>query len=375
MEKQVQLLIKTLRKQKGITQKELAEQLQVSFQTVSKWENGITAPDISYLPKLAEFFNVSTDVLLGIKPLKEFENNWRRFDECGYWNQHMERTRRWKQLYWNDDYFSFLVKEVWKLHTPVNILDFGCGYGFLGLKLLPLLPEGSTYTGIDIDRKAIEEAHQTFQEFHAETYFIQEDLYHYKPEKKYDVVIGLILISYLQKPREIIQKMKESLAEKGKLILIDVNMEVEQAGYYSCMEEERGLERPDYTPIWKNEVTHRERDYRMGTKLPSLLKSIGLTAIQARISDKVFIYDLENTDNRQINEAFRYVHENKDSSRGGHSFYTSRGASYTQAEQYVNYYEKTKQYFDSGSPFAVSTSGIYFVWGELPDSQIPRSNQ
>lgn len=375
MEKQVQLLVKTLRKRKGITQRELAEQLQVSFQTISKWENGITLPDISYLPKLAEFFDVSTDVLLGIKPLKESENNWRKFDESGYWNQHMERTRRWKQLYWNDDYFSFLVKDVWKIHLPVNILDFGCGYGFLGMKFLPLLPEGSTYTGIDLDSNALKEARQAFREFHAETHFIQENLYNYKPEKKYDIVIGLILMSYLQKPLEILRKMKESLAKKGKLILIDVNMEVEQAGYYSRIEKEEGLERPDYVPIWKNEASHRERDYRMGTKLPSLLKSIGLTAIQARISDKVFIYDSEDTENKHINETFRYVHENKDSSREGHSFYTSRGASYTQAEQYVNYHEKTKQYFDSGNAFAVNTSGIYFVWGELSEDNRRRNDQ
>jgi 16S rRNA G1207 methylase RsmC len=31
----------------------------------------------------------------------------------------------------------------------VKIIDFGCGYGYLGMKLLPLLPKGSTYTGVD----------------------------------------------------------------------------------------------------------------------------------------------------------------------------------------------------------------------------------
>lgn len=363
MDTQIQLVLKTLRQRLGLTQKELAEKLQVSFQTVSKWENGITLPDIVYLPKLAAVFGVSTDVLLGIKPLAE-EEPWRRFDEYGYWNRHMERTRVWKRLYWNDDYFRFLVKEVWNLNKPINILDFGCGYGFLGMKLLPLLPEGSAYTGIDLDAGALEEARRIFGEKPWETHFIQENLYRYNAKDKYDVVIGLYLMSYLQNPEIVLKKMKASLAKDGKLILIDVNNAVEQAGFYSCMEEEEGLECPDYTPVWKNMESHRERDYRMGTKLPALLKSIGMKNIEARVSDKVIIYDPEDEKKREFNDIFRYVHENKDSSLEGHSFYQSRGASYTEAVRYVDYYERTKRYFDSDNAFAVSTAALYFAWGE-----------
>lgn len=58
--------IKLLRKAKGVTQEELAEAVHVSFQAVSKWENG-GAPDIDTLPALANFFGVSIDELLGFK--------------------------------------------------------------------------------------------------------------------------------------------------------------------------------------------------------------------------------------------------------------------------------------------------------------------
>ena len=51
---------------------------------------------------------------------------------------------------WNDDYMEFLIEKVWKINNPVDLIDFGCGIGFMGLMLLPLLPKGSTYTGIDI---------------------------------------------------------------------------------------------------------------------------------------------------------------------------------------------------------------------------------
>ena len=55
------------RKQKGLTQEGLAELCSVSAQAVSKWENGLTAPDISLLPRLAEIFGVSVDELLGVE--------------------------------------------------------------------------------------------------------------------------------------------------------------------------------------------------------------------------------------------------------------------------------------------------------------------
>lgn len=53
------------RKRVGITQDRLAEQLGVTAQAVSKWENDQSCPDISMLPKLADIFGISIDELLG----------------------------------------------------------------------------------------------------------------------------------------------------------------------------------------------------------------------------------------------------------------------------------------------------------------------
>lgn len=64
--------LKRLRKDKDLTQETLAEFLGVSFQTISKWERGETYPDITMLPVLASFFNVTTDDLIGFnKSLEE----------------------------------------------------------------------------------------------------------------------------------------------------------------------------------------------------------------------------------------------------------------------------------------------------------------
>ena len=56
--------IKELRKDKRITQEELAEYLHISSQAVSKWETGASSPDIDMLPKLAIYFGTSLDNLL-----------------------------------------------------------------------------------------------------------------------------------------------------------------------------------------------------------------------------------------------------------------------------------------------------------------------
>lgn len=58
--------IKTLRLKAGLTQEKLAEELNVSFQTISKWENNVCAPDIAMLPKLSVFFGVTIDELFNL---------------------------------------------------------------------------------------------------------------------------------------------------------------------------------------------------------------------------------------------------------------------------------------------------------------------
>ncbi len=53
------------RKEKGITQEQLADYIGVSKASVSKWESGLSYPDILLLPELATYFNISVDELLG----------------------------------------------------------------------------------------------------------------------------------------------------------------------------------------------------------------------------------------------------------------------------------------------------------------------
>lgn len=63
-----------LRKQKGITQEELAQVLNITNQSVSKWESGACCPDIQLLPEIASYFNVSIDELMGYKTADSFNS-------------------------------------------------------------------------------------------------------------------------------------------------------------------------------------------------------------------------------------------------------------------------------------------------------------
>lgn len=57
--------IRNLRSAKGITQEQFGYEMGVSAQAVSRWENGATYPDITMLPMIADFFDVTLDELMG----------------------------------------------------------------------------------------------------------------------------------------------------------------------------------------------------------------------------------------------------------------------------------------------------------------------
>lgn len=65
--------IAVLRKEKGLTQKELAEQIGISDKTVSKWETGNGMPDIAYLSPLCEVLDINVNELLSGEKLPSEE--------------------------------------------------------------------------------------------------------------------------------------------------------------------------------------------------------------------------------------------------------------------------------------------------------------
>ena len=87
--------IKELRKAKGISQEILANYLGVSFQAVSKWENGSTLPDVTMIPAIASFFGVTTDELLDFN-VYEIQKNVEAIvaEHRKYWNKDIRKAEK-----------------------------------------------------------------------------------------------------------------------------------------------------------------------------------------------------------------------------------------------------------------------------------------
>ena len=73
--------IKELRRKNNLTQEKMAEYLNVSCQAVSKWECGVSAPDLSLIGPLARLFGTTADDLLGVHSREE-EARWVEWDEA-----------------------------------------------------------------------------------------------------------------------------------------------------------------------------------------------------------------------------------------------------------------------------------------------------
>lgn len=71
MENHLGKKIRELRRARDMTQEQLADCLNVSYQSVSKWETGVATPDLSFIIPLARLFGISTDELLGFEQSKE----------------------------------------------------------------------------------------------------------------------------------------------------------------------------------------------------------------------------------------------------------------------------------------------------------------
>ena len=112
--------IKKLRRDRNITQEQLAEMLGVSTNAVSQWECDKTAPDISHLPILANIFEVSADVLLEIdiakskkqSEIKEFTAKYAEFHSQGKTEERLNLCRAMLKKYPNDETIRYYLMRV-----------------------------------------------------------------------------------------------------------------------------------------------------------------------------------------------------------------------------------------------------------------------
>ena len=110
-----------LRKAAGMTQKELAEQLGVSFQAVSKWENGDALPDTGLLLDLCNVLNTTADKLLNGGSILLNRRKLMRVEDVIVGFEHMEEIgRRFGE---NCDFFTGMVEGI-NQKMNIDLLEY-----------------------------------------------------------------------------------------------------------------------------------------------------------------------------------------------------------------------------------------------------------
>lgn len=299
----IRLRIYDLRKAGQMSQKELADAIGVSVQTVSKWENNVSMPDIALLPDIAKFFRVTVDALLGLVPLAGEAYIPARSGEREYWEDRLDYLKASRRAMWNADYLRFLVEQVWQIDRPVEVLDCGCGFGYMGKMLMPFLPEGSVYTGIDFSANLLREAKKLLEQEKWQTEFICDDFPTHTFRRHYDVTISHCAMRHVNDPRGFLQKMIAQTKPGGLVIAIDVNRELESDGLYlEGLAYTELCDRLGFRKMWEKERQCQGRDYAVGMRLPLMMQEEGLVDVDVRMNDRVSLICPEREDHEELAE-------------------------------------------------------------------------
>lgn len=269
-----------------------------------------------------------------------------------FWNEKLDFLKAIRTGWCNDDYIEFLVEKVWKINKAVNVLDFGCGFGYIGLLLLPILPEGSTYTGIDNSEILLNEAKNIFANSGYTAKFINIDLNEYQPEENYDIAISQAVLRHIPHAENILQKMVQSVIHEGLVICMETDLELEKAGqYFNGLDYiELGLTEL-HRKMYRTELKNGGRDYRFAIKIPVLMQKLGLHNIGVRMNDSVkFINPNGNKEEylKQLNAMTEAWGWNKQLSETDKLNYIDtlmkKGLNKEEAEQFINGQSKISEH-------------------------------
>ena len=165
------------RKEIGLTQSELASELGLSFQAVSKWETGQSVPDTALLPKLAQVLNIGIDRLFGYSAYREnatyYENTYRNTD--GY--------------YWGVTPSPMCLK-VFQLLPPdptkqLKLIDIGCGEGKDAVFFARC---GYDVSAFDISLAGIEKTKRLADSARVHVNAFKADICDYRLDGSYDII-------------------------------------------------------------------------------------------------------------------------------------------------------------------------------------------
>ena len=205
-----------------------------------------------------------------------------------YWDTKLDFLRAIRSGWCNNDYIEFLIEKVWMIDKPVKVIDYGCGFGYIGLLLLPLLPKGSSYTGLDISDVLLEDARRIFEEEGLDGTFIETDLLEYEPEESFDIAVSQAVLRHIPDANRILNKMIRSVAVGGMVICMEADLEIEKTVQFISGFDYIATDMPSlYRKMYRKEYEAGGRDYRVGIKIPIMMQEFGLNGVDVRLNDRV----------------------------------------------------------------------------------------
>ncbi|HFJ9315372.1 TPA: class I SAM-dependent methyltransferase [Bacillus tropicus] len=225
------------------------------------------------------------------------------------WNSKLTYLKNIRDLYYNDDYISFLVNTVWKISKPVHIVDYGCGYGYLGLVLMPLLPKGSKYTGIDSGEALLAEARALFHLLPYESEFLEGDATEIELKDTYDIAICHAYLLHMISPKTMLKKMIHSVKKGGKIICFEPHWISNMASYLLDGEKQsKIIQLGILQKLFESDTKRNGKDGNIGMKIPMYLSELGVKNIECRVSDKVIFLD-SNIHHKDKNDLYHSLKE------------------------------------------------------------------
>jgi len=198
------------RKYMNMTQTQLASELGVSAQAVSKWENGSASPDVYLLPKIAQILNTSVDLLFGYTPSPQTEYESRYTDDDYYWGLVP----------------STMCYEALKLLPPVKklrVLDIGCGEG---KDAVFFARNGYLVSAFDAAESGLKKGIALAESCGVHVDFFRADVNDYIPNERFDIVFSSGVFHYIHPERRasIIESLKNA-TNPGGIHLINAFVE------------------------------------------------------------------------------------------------------------------------------------------------------
>lgn len=195
--------ISRYRKELGYTQEELARQLNISYQAVSKWENAQTMPDISLLPELSRVLGISVDGLLGYVSQQDkvsiYEDEYRIADY--YWGV-------------EPNPMCYQVLQLMPPTKRLKLLDIGCGEG---RDAVFFARNGYDVTAFDISEAGIEKTIQLAERAGVHVNAFKANLLDYRLDSPFDIVYSSGVLHYIKPEyrREIFDNYKAFTNQGG----------------------------------------------------------------------------------------------------------------------------------------------------------------